>query len=147
MALEADIVDRALACDAEWLACLRSDWLALADLAVWGGAQSSKLGALPKLHKRVIELGERLAALDTPRGWIPQPRERLKSALATAIAAGKLVDQCAQAIDGLDPGAARDKLAAAIETLARRTRARLDGQAARWAELLDSQLGAADNEE
>ena len=147
MALEADTVDRALVCDAEWLAWLRSDWLALADLAVWGGAQSSTLGALPRLHKRVMELGERLAALDAPRGWIPQPRERLKSALATAIAAGTLIDQCAQAIDGLEPGAARDKLATAMEALAQRTRAKLDRHAASWAELLDSQLGSANNEE
>lgn len=147
MALEADAVDRALTCDAEWLARLRSDWLALADLAVWGGAQSSRLGALPKLRKRVLELGERLAALDAPRAWIPQPRERLKSALATAIAAGELIEQCSQAVAGLDSGAERDGLEAALEILEQHTRTRLNVMAARWAELLDSQLGSADNKE
>jgi hypothetical protein len=146
MALDADAVDRALACDADWLTGVRRDWLALADLAVWGGAQSAKLGALPKLRKRIMELGERLAGLGAPRGWIPQPRERLKSALATAIAAGELLEQCAQAIAELDAGAARDELAAALAALSRRTRARLDEHAARWAELLDSQL-APDKEE
>lgn len=140
MALDADAVDFALACDAEWLAGLRRDWLALADLAVWGGAQSSRLGALSKLRKRVLELGERLAGLGAPRGWIPQPRERLKSALATAIAAGELLEQCQQLIGELDAGAARDELAAALAALSRRTRARLGERAARWAELLDSQL-------
>ena len=146
MALDADAVDRALVCDADWLTGVRRDWLALADLAVWGGAQSAKLGALPKLRKRIMELGERLAGLGAPRGWIPQPRERLKSALATAIAAGELLEQCAQAIAELDAGAARDELAAALAALSRRTRARLDEHAARWAELLDSQL-APDKEE
>jgi len=146
MALDADAVDLALACDAEWLAGLRRDWLALADLAVWGGAQSSRLGALPKLRKRITELGERLAGLGAPRGWIPQPRERLKSALATAIAAGELLEQCGQLIAELEPGAARDELDAALAALSRRTRGRLDQQAARWAELLDSQL-AADKKE
>jgi hypothetical protein len=146
MALDADTVDRALTCDAEWLAGLRRDWLALADLAVWGGAQSSRLGALPKLRKRIIELGERLAGLAAPRGWIPQPRERLKSALATAIASGELLEQCGRLIAELDAGAARDELDAALAALSRRTRARLDEQAARWAELLDSQL-APDKEE
>jgi len=146
MALDADAVDLALACDADWLAGLRRDWLALADLAVWGGAQSAKLGALPKLRKRIMELGERLAGLGAPRGWIPQPRERLKSALATAIAAGELLEQCAQVIAELDAGAARNELAAALAALSQRTRARLDERAARWAVLLDSQL-APDKEE
>lgn len=146
MALDADAVELALACDAEWLAELRRDWLALADVAVWGGAQSSRLGALPKLRRRIIELGERLAALGAPRGWIPQPRERLKSALATAIAAGELLEQCAQMIAELDAGAARDELAAALAALSRRTRARLDEHSARWAELLDSQLAPDEKE-
>jgi len=146
MALDADAVDRALACDPDWLAALRRDWLALADLAVWGGAQSSKLGALPRLRKRIMELGERLASLGAPRGWIPQPRERLKSALATAIAAGGLLEQCAQALAELDAGAARDALAAALGGLSQRARAPLDELAARWAGMLDSQL-RAENEE
>jgi hypothetical protein len=146
MALDADTVDRALACDAGWLAALRRDWLALADLAMWGGAQSSKLGALPRLRKRIMELGERLAALGAPRGWIPQPRERLKSALATAIAARELLEQCAQALAELEPGTAQDALAAALTDLSRRAHAPLDEHATRWAALLDSQLGQ-DNEE
>jgi hypothetical protein len=146
MALDADAVDRALACDPDWLAALRRDWLVLADLAVWGGVQSSKLGALPRLRKRIMELGERLASLDAPRGWIPQPRERLKSALATAIAAGGLLEQCAQALAELDAGVARDALAAALAGLSQRARAPLDELAARWAGMLDSQLGA-ENEE
>lgn len=146
MALDADAVDRALACDAEWLAALRRDWLLLADLAVWGGVTSSRLGALSRLRKRIMELGERLASLGAPRGWIPQPRERVKSALATAIAARELLDQCAQALGELDTGAAHDALAAALQGLSRRARAPLDEQAGRWAELLDVQLGH-DNEE
>jgi hypothetical protein len=146
MTLDADAVDRALACDSGWLAALRRDWLALADLAVWGGAQSSRLGALPRLRKRIMELGERFASLGAARGWIPQPRERLKSALATAIAARELLEQCAQALAELDAGAERDALAAALDGLSRRARARLDEHAARWAALLDSQLGHDDEE-
>lgn len=141
MMLDADVVDRALACEAGWLAALRRDWLALVDLALWGGAQSSRLGALPRLRKRIMELGERLAALGASRGWIPQPRERLKSALATAIAVRELLDQCAQALAELDAGATRDKLAAALQDLSHGTLAQLNEYAARWAELLDSQLG------
>ena len=146
MALDAEAVDRAIACDADWLAALRRDWLALADLAVWGGAQSSRLGALPRLRKRIMELGERLASLGAPRGWIPQPRERVKRVLAPAIARRELLDQCAQALAELDTGAAHDALAAALQELSRRARAPLDEHATRWAGLLDAQLGH-DNEE
>jgi hypothetical protein len=146
MALDADAVGRALACDPDWLAALRRDWLVLADLAVWGGAQSSKLGALPRLRKRIMELGERLASLGAPRDWIPQPRERLKSAPATALAAAGLLEQCAQALAELDEGSAHDALAAALTELTRRARAPLEELAARWAGMLDSQLGP-DNEE
>lgn len=141
MTLDADAVDQALVCDADWLAGLRRDWLALADLALWGGAQSSKLGALPRLRKRIMELGEKLASLGASRGWIPQPRERLKSALATAIAARELLAQCAQALAELNAGAAHDALAAALQGLCDRAQAPLEHNAARWAQLLDSQLG------
>jgi hypothetical protein len=132
MTLDADAVDRALACDSGWLAALRRDWLALADLAVWGGAQSSRLGALPRLRKRVMELGERFASLGAPRGWIPQPRERLKSALATAIAARELLEQCAQALAELDAGAERDARAAGRRAARFAARARRRGVRQAW---------------
>jgi hypothetical protein len=102
MLLEAESVDRALACDARWLQALRHDWLALMELAVWGGLASARLGALPRLRRRMLDLGERLAALGASRDWIPQPRERLKSALATALAVRELLAQCAQGLEELE---------------------------------------------
>jgi len=146
MLLEAESVDRALACDARWLQALRHDWLALIELAVWGGPDSAKLGAVPRLRKRTVELGEKLAVLGAPPRWIPQPRERLKSALATALAVRELLAQCARAIEELEDNAARDALRAALRALAVRAGERLDDCAARWAGMLDAQLAPEEKE-
>ncbi len=145
MLLEAESVDRALVCDARWLQALRHDWLALIELAVWGGLDSARLGALPRLRRRMLDLGEKLAALGAPRDWIPQPRERLKSALATALAVRELLAQCAQGLEELQDNAARDALRAALRALAARAGERLDDYAARWARMLDGQLASEEH--
>ncbi|MGA8048698.1 MAG: hypothetical protein WCA09_00800 [Burkholderiales bacterium] len=146
MLLEAESVDRALACDVRWLQALKSDWLALVALAVWGGLQSARIGALPRLRKRILELGEKLAALGAPPQWIAQPRERLKLMLATALAVRELLAQCAQAVAELEAGAQRNALDAALQSLAGRAGARLDDYAARWAGMLDAQLAPLEKE-
>jgi hypothetical protein len=146
MLLEAESVERALGCDARWLQALRRDWLALLELAVWGGLDSAKLGALPRLRKRILELGERLAALGAPPPWIPQPRERLKSALATALAVRELLAQCAQGLEELEGNAARDALRAKLRTLAERAEERLLDYAERWASMLDAPLAPEEKE-
>lgn len=115
---------------------LRRDWLQLIDLSVWGRLQAARLGALPRLRKRVAELGERLAAIDAPRSWIPQARDRLKSALATALAARDTLAQCAQALDEMEPCATRDALRAALERIEQRCTPRLAAATERWARRL-----------
>ena len=117
---------------------LRREWLTLLDLAVWGGAQSQQLGALPRLRKRIVELGERLAAIDAPRGWIPRPRERLKSALAGVLAAREALAQCAQAIDAIDTGATQRALGDALGRLQQRADARMLATAQDWARQLEA---------
>lgn len=120
---------------------LRREWLALVELAVWGGAQSRHIGALPRLRKRVAELGERLAAIDAARGWIPRPRERLKSALAGVLAAREALAQCGQAIDALDPvdaDATREALVAALQRIEARAEPRMTAAAERWARQLEA---------
>ena len=117
---------------------LRRDWLQLIDLSVWGELKAARLGALPRLRRRVAELGERLAAIDAPRDWIPQSRERLKSALATALAARESLLQCAQALDEMGPGAAREALRAALERVEQRCAPRIAVSAERWARQLDT---------
>jgi hypothetical protein len=117
---------------------LRRDWLALVDLAVWGGAPSQQIGAVPRLRKRITELGERLAAIDAPRGWIPRPRERLKSAIAGILAARESLGQCAQAIDAIDAGATRQALGAALQRMQQHAEPRLQAAAEHWARQLEA---------
>lgn len=125
---------------------LRRDWLQLVDLSVWGGARATQLGALPRLRKRVAELGDRLAAIDAPRAWIPRPRERLKSALATALAARDALAQCAQALEQLEPGAERDALRLALARIAQRSTPCIEASTERWARQLEA-LNTAEAEE
>jgi hypothetical protein len=117
---------------------LRRDWLRLIDLSVWGELKAARLGALPRLRRRVAELGELLAAIDAPRDWIPQSRERLKSALATALAARDTLAQCAQALDEMEPGAARDALRVALERVEQCCAPRIAASTERWARRLDA---------
>lgn len=138
MPLDPDAFDRGLEFDPERLEALRRGWLAVADLAVWGAPGSSRLGAVPRLRKRALDLGEKLAALGAPRAWIPHPRERAKSALATALAASEALGNCEAACGELEPGAARDGLTRALAALRAGAQAPIEEYAERCARLLET---------
>jgi hypothetical protein len=137
-------VEAALALDSAWRASVREKWLRAADLAVFGALASSTIGALPRLRRRVLDLGERLRALCADRAWIPRPREQLKNALACAIAArDALAELETQAADlaGDDAPAFRAALAALREALAPVVGPRTDA----WAALLARREDDDDN--
>jgi hypothetical protein len=117
MPLDPDAFDRALTFDASRLEALRRGWLAVADLAVWAPPSAGRLGALPRLRKRALDLGEKLAALGAARAWIPHPRERAKSALASALAASQALEQFEAALAEMQLGPERDALASAFGDL------------------------------
>ncbi len=142
--LDAAEVDRALALDPAWAARLRALWLDLAAAAVFGVLRGPHIGALPRVRKQVLDAGERLRALCADRAWIPQPRERLKNALASALALRETLDALetvAQEVTGDDAAAFRAALAglrtAALDETARR--------ANEWATLLDRRASDEDN--
>lgn len=137
-------VDRSLALDAAWIARLESLWLELIAVAVFGDLRGPRVGALPRLRKQVLDAGERLRALVADRGWIPRPRERLKNALASALALREALETLAaavQEIEGDDAAALRGALqalrAVAIDESAPR--------ANEWAALLDRRGNDEDN--
>ena len=137
-------VDRALVLDPAWAARLRSLWLELAAAAVFGGLRGPHVGALPRLRRQVLDAGERLRALLADRAWIPQPRERLKNALASALALREALDAletAAREVKGADAAAFRATLAdlrtAALDEAAR--------HANEWAVLLDRRAPDEDN--
>jgi hypothetical protein len=140
--IDAFQADAALQFDAAWTDALQAQWLALMAIAVWDDVALSRLGSAPRLRKRVLELGERLRSLSASRAWIPHPRERLKSALAAALA----VRETLQALDGLvpelAPGAGADRLRDALAALQVTAMTELPRRETVWAGLLDAQIGA-----
>ncbi|MDA8361089.1 MAG: hypothetical protein M0Z44_03715 [Gammaproteobacteria bacterium] len=98
-----DDIDRLSEPDAQLILRLRAHWLNLMDCAVWGDIKSEKLGAVSKLRKRLLELGERLRSVAADRTWIPKPRERLKNALGSCLNLREtlvLVERAAQELVG-----------------------------------------------
>jgi len=142
--LDRDEVDRALRLDPAWALTCRALWLELVSIAVFGDLRSPRVGATPRLRKRVLDAGERLRALLADRAWIPQPRERLKSALASALALKEALDELAAGAGEIE-GADRERFAA---TLARLRAAAIDSitpRAGEWAALLDRRAAEEEN--
>lgn len=86
-----------------WQAEIQEDWQRLMEIAVWGELKSSNIGALPKLRKRLLDVGEKWRSLFNDRGWIPRPRERLKNALGSALSlhdSTALLERAAKDIEG-----------------------------------------------
>ncbi|AHK79886.1 hypothetical protein M911_12795 [Ectothiorhodospira haloalkaliphila] len=91
---------------------LRSRWLALMETSLWGDLKTSKIGTLPRLRKRWLELGENLVSLTRDRRWIPQPRERVKGAMAASLNLRDSllhVERSLQVLDGGEDFAAFEK--------------------------------------
>jgi len=106
-------------------------------LAMFGNLKSQRLGALPRLRKRVLDCGEKLRAMLADRDWIPQPREQLKNALASALALEQALTDLetgAQELEGgTDLAAYRDLVSNLCATARDELRARSND----WASLLD----------
>lgn len=103
MAFDESLVHQSFEFDAAQVDELRTRWLALMELCVWGELKSQTLGALPKLRKRLLETGENLRSVLNDRGWIPQLRERIKGAMAASLNlrdALLQLDRAAKVIDG-----------------------------------------------
>lgn len=138
--MDADEVEAALALDADWRSELQRQWIDIVRCAVFGAVAASRLGVLPKLRRRTLDTGEKLAALFAARDWIPHPRERLKNALASALALRESLVQLRQVLADLDRGADLQLLNTRVAELDRSIDARLGDVEKRWAGLLDAQL-------
>jgi len=64
---------------------IKTKWLALVQLLMWGDVSSKKIGALPRSRKRVLEVGESFGSFIAEKTWITQPRQQLKSALGSSV--------------------------------------------------------------
>jgi len=135
--LDPQEVARSLALDPDWAADLRERWLKVMSLAVFGDLKSPRLGALPRLRKKVLDCGEKLRSLLADRDWIPQPREQLKSALASALALEQSLAELDAGADELEGGADLDAYRAALTDLSQTALEALRQRANEWAALLD----------
>ena len=136
-ALDPQEVTRSLALDPDWAADLRERWLRVMSLAVFGDLKSPRLGAMPRLRKKVLDCGEKVRSLLADRDWIPQPREQLKNALASALAFEQSLAELETGARELEGGADLDAYRAALADLSATAMNVLRERANEWAALLD----------
>ena len=124
-----------LAFDPGLHAAVKTQWQELMNIVVWGELKGANVGAVPKLRKRALDLGEKWRSLFNDRTWIPQPRERLKNALGSALAlhdAQQLLIGTAALFDG---GADHDALGQVLARLSD-SENQLREKENRWAQAL-----------
>lgn len=138
--LDAAQASAALALDPAWVTGMQTRWRELMDLAVWGDVTMTRLGAAPRLRKRLLELGERLKSLSAARTWIPHPREQLKSALAAAMGVRETQAAVSGMLSELAPGTDAARLQAEFQALAALVEQNLPALENSWAQLLDGQV-------
>ena len=137
--MDTDEVKRAVTLDPVWVAEVRRTWLALMELTVWGDVKSSRLGAMSKLRKKVLDVGEKLKSLAADRAWIPHPREQVKNALGSSFNLKDSLlqlERSAQDVDGGSELATFNALLIKLHGLIVQPLAPLENQ---WATLLNSQ--------
>lgn len=147
MAFDPLRVRESFAFDPQPIAALRRDWLALLDLAVFGDVRSSKLGAVDRLRKRLLECGEGLRSLTNDRSWIPHPREQIKGAMGACVKLRDVLlglDRAAQSVDGGADYAVFEKTLLAFRHDLLRL---LEHHETLWATLLEEQYDDADDDE
>ena len=137
--MDIDEVKRAVTLDPVWVDEVRRAWLALMELSVWGDVKSSRLGAMSKLRKKVLDVGEKLKSLAADRAWIPHPREQVKNALGSSFNLKDSLlqlERSAQDVDGGSELATFNALLIELHGLIVQPLAPLENQ---WATLLNSQ--------
>lgn len=139
MSLSRDLVKTAFELDQQQIEKIKQCWMTLMEIIVWYDVASTKIGALPRARKRVLEVGESFRSFIASKDWIDQPRQQLKSALGASV---KLRDSltalntvCAQITEGEDVPRFQS-IVSALDEMIMNFILPLENQ---WAELLDSE--------
>ncbi|MFW6349667.1 MAG: hypothetical protein ACOC3U_04750 [Thiohalospira sp.] len=125
---------------------IESTWRTLMGDAVWLDLHAARVGALPRLRKRILELGETARSALESAHWLP-PRERLRSALATTLKLRDMLETVERGLEGLDGGADREGFVARFAELRSLLESILEPREARWAAILEAGSGIDDNED
>lgn len=123
----------------ESVSSLHGRWLRLMDLAVWGELKTQKIGAVPRLRKRILEIGEALRSLFGHRDWIPKPRDRIKGALGASMSLRESLLNLERAAKPLDGGEDFPEFEQELLAFRRELLELLERHEPIWAELLDAQ--------
>lgn len=145
--MDAKEVSATVTLDPEWVASLRQDWNALMDLLMWGDVKSSRLGALSRVRKKALDLGEKMRSMVNSRAWIPHPREQLKNALGSSFNLRDALLQFERGAQDIDAGSELDRFNVLVVQLHRNLLEPLEPLEANWARLLDSQLDETPDED
>ena len=127
-------------------AAIESAWRALMGDAVWLDLHAGRVGALPRLRKRILELGESARSSLEAAYWLP-PRERLRSALATTLKLRDTLETVERGLEGLDGGEDREHFIASFAELRSVLEATLEPRERRWAEILEAGAGIDEGED
>jgi hypothetical protein len=147
MAFDPDRVSASFAFDRDKLTALRRDWLALLDLAVFGDIRSSKIGAVDRLRKRLLESGESLRSLTNDRSWIPQPREQIKGAMGASVKLRDVLLGLERAAQAVDNGKDFARFEQALLGFRHELLQLVEHHELLWATLLEEQYDDTDDED
>lgn len=131
-------VGRLVTLDEQWRSEIRTAWLALIDVALWGDLKGANVGAVPKVRKRCLDLGEKWRSLFNQRDWIPQPREQIKNALASSANLRETLLLLERASKEIEGGADFSEFERALIFLHRNVVGRLRDLENQWAAALDA---------
>ncbi len=137
--MDVEAILQAVTINRAWRDEIAAEWLALMDLAVWGEVKSSRLGAMNRVRRRVLEVGEKLHSLCAAREWIPHPREQLKNALGSSFSLKDSMAQLTKSAEDADGGADGQRFAEQLARLKCVIESQLPALENRWAEWLDTQ--------
>lgn len=139
MAFDEALVRQSFEFDHEQAGDLRQRWLELLDLCVWGDLKSSKIGTLPRLRKRVLEVGENLRSVLNDRIWIPQVRERIKGAMAASLNLRDALLQLERSAKLVEGGDDFPRFESAVLELRQLLLVFMEKHERMWGDLLESQ--------
>lgn len=139
MSFDDSLLRRSFEFDADQTEDLRQRWLSLLDLCVWGDLKSSKIGTLPRLRKRTLELGENLRSVLNDRTWIPQVRERIKGAMAASLNLRDALLQLERSAKLVEGGRDFSRFEASLLEFRGRLLQFMEHHERMWGDLLESQ--------
>lgn len=138
MPFDPELLEHSFAFDPDTVADLRSAWSELIVAVVWDDLKSSSIGALPRLRKRVLEVGENLRSLLSDRRWIPHERERVKGAMAASLNLRDSLQQADRAAKLVSGGKDFPRFEPRYLAFRQRLLAFIETHEQRWGDLLES---------